>query len=46
MLVGVNSDYERIVNKLIDEQRTALCECHNHFNKLAEMIKYDKDCNV
>lgn len=43
MSIGVNSDYEHIVNKLIDEQRTTLCKCHSHFNKLAEMIKYDKD---
>lgn len=43
MSIGVDSDYEHIVNKIIDKQRTALCKCHDHFNKLAEMIKYDKD---
>ncbi len=43
MSVGVDSDYEKILNKLITEQRAVLTTCHAQFDELAEMIKFDKD---
>lgn len=43
MSVGVDSDYEHILNKLITEQRAVLLVCRAQFDELAEMIKFDKD---
>ena len=43
MSVGVDSDYEHILNKLITEQRAVLLACLAQFDELAEMIKFDKD---
>lgn len=43
MPVGVDSDYEVILNKLITEQRAVLFVCRAQFDELAEMIKFDKD---
>lgn len=43
MSVGVDSDYEVILNKLITEQRAVLLVCRDQFDELAEMIKFDKD---
>ena len=43
MSVGVDSDYEVILNKLITEQRAVLLVCRAQFDELAEMIKFDKD---
>lgn len=43
MPVGVDSDYELILNKLITEQRAVLFVCRAQFDELAEMIKFDKD---
>ena len=43
MSVGVDSDYEAIINKLITEQRAVLLVCRTQFDELAEMIKFDKD---
>lgn len=43
MSVGVDSDYELILNKLITEQRAVLLACLAQFDELAEMIKFDKD---
>jgi hypothetical protein len=43
MSVGVDSDYEKILNKLITEQRAVLLVCLAQFDELAEMIKFDKD---
>ena len=43
MSVGVDSDYEVILNKLVTEQRAALLVCRAQFDELVEMIKFDKD---
>lgn len=43
MPIGVDSDYEVILNKLITEQRAVLLVCRAQFDELAEMIKFDKD---
>lgn len=43
MSVGVDSDYELILNKLITEQRAVLLVCRAQFDELAEMIKFDKN---
>ena len=43
MSVGVDSDYEVILNKLITEQRAVLLVCRAQFDEIAEMIKFDKD---
>ena len=43
MSVGVDSDYELIINKLITERRASLFVCRTQFDELAEMIKFDKD---
>lgn len=43
MSVGVDSDYEVILNKLITEQCAVLLVCRAQFDELAEMIKFDKD---
>lgn len=43
MPVGVDSDYEVILNKLITERRAVLFVCRAQFDELAEMIKFDKD---
>ena len=43
MSVGVDSDYELIINKLITERRASLSVCRDQFDELAELIKFDKD---
>ena len=43
MPVGVDSDYDLILNKLITEQRATLFVCRVQFDELADMIKYDTD---
>ena len=43
MSVGVDSDYELIINKLITERRASLFVCRTQFDELAELIKFDKD---
>lgn len=43
MSVGVDSDYELILNKLITERRAVLLACRIQFDELAKMIKFDKD---
>lgn len=43
MSIGVDSDYEVILNKLVTEQRAALLVCRAQFDELVEMIKFDKD---
>lgn len=43
MSVGVDSDYELIINKLITERRASLSVCRDQFDELTELIKFDKD---
>lgn len=43
MSIGVDSDYEVILNKLVTEQRAALLVCRAQFVKNAMTVKEKKD---